>query len=119
MLRAITHKVSPRIAECELTYADRLPIDVELAARQHDDYSAALARLGAQVTTLSENESYPDSCFVEDTAIVVDELAVICEHGRSVEAGRDKAYRARAIEIPGAHFTSLCPPPSKAGMCCG
>jgi dimethylargininase len=81
MLRAIIHKVSPKISECELTFAERVPIDFELASRQHDGYRAALERLGAIVTELSENESYPDCCFVEDNAIVVDELAVICSMG--------------------------------------
>jgi dimethylargininase len=40
-----------------------------------------LERLGVTVKQLTENESYPDSCFVEDTAIVLDELAIICSMG--------------------------------------
>jgi dimethylargininase len=83
MLRAIVHKVSPNISQCELTFVDRSLIDFELAKRQHGDYCAALERLGVNVTVLSENKSYPDCCFVEDTAIVVDELAVICSMGAS------------------------------------
>jgi dimethylargininase len=78
MLRAIAHKVSPQIAECELTFLDRSRIDLELAERQHDAYCSLLRRLGVTVELLSENEAYPDCCFVEDTAIVVRELAVIC-----------------------------------------
>jgi dimethylargininase len=81
MLRALTHKVSPRIAECEVTFVERSPIDLRLAVSQHDGYCAVLKGLGVIVTKLSENESYPDSCFVEDTAIVVDELAVMCSMG--------------------------------------
>ena len=81
VLRAITHKVSPRIAECELTFLDRGEIDYELAAQQHNDYESALSRLGVTVTSLTGNEAYPDACFVEDTAIVVDEIAVICSMG--------------------------------------
>ena len=64
-----------------MTFVDRSPIDLELANRQHDAYCAALSKLGVTVTELSENGSYPDCCFVEDTAIVVDELAVICSMG--------------------------------------
>jgi dimethylargininase len=90
MLRAITHKVSPIIDRCELTFIDRSPIDLQLATRQHNDYCAVLERLGIIVNTLSENESYPDSCFVEDTAIVVDELAVICSMGVSSRRGETK-----------------------------
>jgi len=87
MLRALTHKVSPDIASCELTYLLRAPIDVELASQQHQAYEAALTRLGVTVKSLSLNEKYPDACFVEDTAVVVDELAVICSMGVASRRG--------------------------------
>jgi dimethylargininase len=87
MLRALTHKVPAGIAECELTFIDRAPIDLHVARRQHEDYCAALEKLGVTVERLSENESYPDACFVEDTAVVVDELAVICSMGVSSRRG--------------------------------
>jgi dimethylargininase len=90
MLRALTHKVSPGIAECALTFIERSPIDFQLATRQHEDYCAALDRLGVTVTELSENELYPDACFVEDTAIVLDELAVICSMGVQSRRGETK-----------------------------
>lgn len=90
MLTAITHKVSPLIAECELTFLDRSPIDLQLAMRQHDDYCAMLKKLGVIVEVLSENESYPDSCFIEDTSVVVDELAVICSFGVSSRRGETR-----------------------------
>ncbi|HKY05494.1 MAG TPA: arginine deiminase family protein [Blastocatellia bacterium] len=87
MLRAITHKVSSRIADCELTFIDRASIDLEKAERQHALYSAALEKLGVAITRLSENDSYPDACFVEDTAVVVDELAVMCSMGVASRRG--------------------------------
>ena len=90
MLRAITHTVSPRIVDCELTFIDRSPIDFDLAVRQHDNYCAALERLGVTVERLSGNDSYPDSCFVEDTAVVVDELAVICSMGVESRRGETR-----------------------------
>lgn len=90
MLKALTHKISPGIAECQLTFIDRLPIDLRLAERQHDDYCAVLNKLGVIVNQLSENESYPDACFVEDTAIVVDELAIICSMGVASRRGETK-----------------------------
>jgi dimethylargininase len=97
MLRAITHKVSPRIGECELSFVERTPIDYELATSQHDEYEATLSRLGVEVTSLTENAAYPDSCFVEDTAIVCDRLAVICSMG--VESRRREALLiARELE---------------------
>jgi dimethylargininase len=90
MLRAITHKVSPRIGECELTFLERCQIDYQLAAQQHDDYEKTLSRLGVCVTSLSGNEAYPDACFVEDPAIVVDELAVICSMGVASRRGESE-----------------------------
>lgn len=81
MLKAIIHSVSPLIGRCELTFIEREPIDLELAIRQHHDYCAMLERHGAAVIRLTGNESYPDSCFVEDTAIVLDEIAIMCSPG--------------------------------------
>jgi dimethylargininase len=78
---AITHAVSPLITECELTFINREPIDYQLACQQHDNYCQALRSLGAQVITLSDNLDYADCCFVEDTAIIVDEVAVITSMG--------------------------------------
>lgn len=90
MLRALTHRVSPHIADCELTFLSRSPIDLQLAVRQHDDYCALLNKLGVTVDKLSENESYPDSCFVEDTSVVVDELAIICSPGVESRRGETR-----------------------------
>ena len=90
MLRALTHEVSPRIVNCELTFIDRSPIDLGLAKYQHDNYCLMLEKLGVGVERLYENGSYPDSCFVEDTAIVVEELAVICSMGVASRRGETR-----------------------------
>ena len=81
MVRAVTHAVSPNIGGCELTFMERVPIDYEVAVHQHEEYCRLLARRGVAVTTLYDNLSFADSCFVEDTAIVVDELAIIASMG--------------------------------------
>ena len=98
MLRALTHKVSPKIAECEVTFIDRSPIDLHLAVSQHDHYCDVLKKLGVIVKELSENESYPDSCFVEDTAIVVSELAIICSMGVSSRRGETRLIERELSE---------------------
>lgn len=87
MLTAITHKVSARINECELTHLERTRIDVGTAQRQHDAYCSTLRELGVSVIALDGNEAYPDSVFVEDTAVVVDEVAVICSPGAASRRG--------------------------------
>jgi dimethylargininase len=66
---------------CELTHLAREPIDLELAAAQHADYEEALDRLGFTVLELEAQPELPDSVFVEDTAVVLDELAIITRPG--------------------------------------
>ena len=78
---AITRKVSPEIGRCELSYLERAPIDVGLAQRQHLAYERCLADLGCAVTSLPPEPALPDSVFVEDTAIVLDELAGVTRPG--------------------------------------
>ena len=81
MLTALTRAVSPRLAHCELEFLDRVPIDVPAAARQHRAYEACLESLGTRVISLPPDPALPDSVFVEDTAIVLDEIAIICRSG--------------------------------------
>jgi dimethylargininase len=80
-LIAITRGVSPRIGQCELTHLERQSIDVERAQAQHGQYEARLAGLGCQVYRLPAEPDLPDSVFVEDTAVVLDELAIITRPG--------------------------------------
>jgi dimethylargininase len=81
MLIAVTRAVSRSIGHCELTQLDRLPIDLELARRQHQAYEQTLRGLGVQVHSLPEEPGLPDAVFVEDAAIVLDECAVITRPG--------------------------------------
>ncbi len=78
---AITREVSPTLAACQLTHVERAPIDVARAGAQHDDYRAALASLGCRVVTLAAEPDFPDAVFVEDVAVVVDEVAVMTRPG--------------------------------------
>lgn len=78
---AITRGLSPAIARCELTHLERRPIDLERARAQHERYQRTLADLGWEVVRLPAEPELPDSVFVEDTAVVVDELAVVTRPG--------------------------------------
>jgi dimethylargininase len=78
---AITRKVSPRFNECEITHIERTPIDLDIARAQHDQYVQTLAELGCQVIELPEEPDLPDSVFVEDTAFILPEVAVITHPG--------------------------------------
>ena len=77
----MTRDVSPAMADCELTHLPRLPIDVALAASQHAAYERALESLGCTVHRLSATAAMPDAVFIEDTAVVLDEIAVITRPG--------------------------------------
>ena len=88
MLSAFTRGVSPRIAECELTFIDRLPIDLERAVQQHQQYEGTLRSLGVGVLQIPADQQCPDCCFLEDTALVLDELAILTRPGTA--ARRDE-----------------------------
>src|SRR5262245_39001609 len=85
-MTAITHPPSPALARCQLTHLARVPIDVARAVEQHAAYRVALAACGATVVTLDVNRDSPDGCFVEDTAVVLDEVAVLTPMGTTARA---------------------------------
>jgi dimethylargininase len=96
MLTAITRAVSPAIVHCELSFIDRKPIDLAAAQEQHHAYEKLLGKLGARVISLPAEPDLPDSMFVEDPAIVLDELAVILPLGTETRR-REAASLAQAL----------------------
>jgi len=87
MLTAITRAVSPAFVQCELSFIARQPIDLKIAEAQHQSYETLLEQLGARVISLPAEPNFPDSMFVEDPAIVFDELAVILPLGTPSRSG--------------------------------
>jgi dimethylargininase len=81
MLLAIMRPVSSRIARCELTHLPRVPIDYETARAQHEAYGRALESAGCRILSLPEEPDLPDSVFVEDAAVVLEEVAVLTRPG--------------------------------------
>src|SRR5512147_552206 len=81
MVIAITRQVSPRFNECEITHIERTPIDLDIARAQHHAYVNTLKQLGCQVIELPAESDLPDSVFVEDTAFILPEVAVITRPG--------------------------------------
>jgi len=81
LLLAITRDVSPRFNECEITHIDRSPIDILTAQAQHHGYMQALKELGCAVLELPAQPDLPDSVFVEDTAVVLPDVALITNPG--------------------------------------
>jgi len=75
-LVAVTRPVSASLGQCEISFIPREPIDLAAARREHAAYEAALEGLGAQLVRLPAADDLPDAVFVEDAALVLDELAV-------------------------------------------
>lgn len=98
MLVAITREVSSSIKKCELTHILRHEIDVDVARSQHLQYENVLRDLGCKVRRLPVEPNLPDSVFVEDTAIVLNEMAIIA---RSGAASRREETRSVAEVLRG------------------
>jgi dimethylargininase len=106
---ALTRSVSPSLARCELTHIGRTPIDVKRATQQHEAYEAWLREHGCTVRRLDELPDSPDSVFVEDTAVIFDELAILTRPGAcsrraevdSTAAGLQGLRALATIEAPG------------------
>lgn len=106
---AIIREVSASLADCELSFVPRAGIDLGLARRQHAAYAHALAQLGCQVLALPEQPDMPDAVFVEDVAIVTDEVAVMTRPGAPTRRGEGASVAAvlggyrklHTIEAPG------------------
>lgn len=106
---ALTRAVSPALGACQLTHLTRVPIDVERATRQHAAYEGAIAAAGYEVIRLPGGADMPDCVFIEDIAVVLDEVAIVTRPGavsrRDEIAGvADELSRHRAlrfIETPG------------------
>jgi dimethylargininase len=87
MLTAITRDISSTMEACVLTHYMRQPIDIARAREQHAVYRECLRELGAHVIALPAEDEYPDAVFVEDPAIVLDEIAVIARSGAESRRG--------------------------------
>ncbi len=104
----LTHAPSPQMGRCELTYVPRQEICYETAVRQHQRYCSVLEQLGVEVRTLTANRDFPDCAFIEDTAIVLDEVAILASMGTDsrrdepagVEAALSRQHEIRRIERP-------------------
>jgi len=77
----MTRDLNTAIGSCELTFSPRVGIDTGLASQQHQQYQAVLSSLGCRLVTVPTQEGLADSVFIEDTALVLDEIAILCRPG--------------------------------------
>jgi dimethylargininase len=90
MLFALTRSLSAGFANCQVTHLPRVPIDLDRARAQHDAYEWVLVDLGCTIRRLDSAPEMPDSVFIEDTAIVLPEGAIIARPGAET----------RRVEVP-------------------
>lgn len=108
--RALVRRPSPRLAEGLLTHLDPAPVDADLALRQWEGYVAALQAAGWETIEVPAADECPDAAFVEDTAVMYGDLAVIARPGAderkpetsaTEETLRGLGYRLAKIQAPG------------------
>jgi len=106
---ALVRAVSPRLAEAELTFLHREPIDAERAAAQHGGYVDLLRRLGHHVVQVPDAPEHPDGTFVEDAVVVVDDLAVLTRPGAASRRGEVSSV-AGAVRSVGLRTAEIAAP---------
>ena len=99
---AVMRGVPPTLADCELTFHEREPIDLDLAVAQHAAYGDLLRSLGLEVVELPADPGLPDCCFVEDVAVVLDEVALLTMPGAA-----SRRPEIAAVEAALARFRPL------------
>lgn len=106
---ALVREPGPRLADCELTHVSRAPIDVAVARAQHAAYCGVLQGQGVAIEWLPPLDDCPDGVFVEDAAVVLPEVAVLCRPGArsrraeiaSVGEALERHREVRAVRAPG------------------
>ena len=91
MLVALTRGVSSNIGDCLLTHLTRQRIDASKAINQHRAYEECLRQVGMHVISLPVEPDMPDSVFIEDPAIVLDEIALVGRMGAAQRQAETKS----------------------------
>jgi len=110
---AITRDVSPRFDECEITHIERTPIDLDIARAQHHGYVNVLKELGCELIELPAEADLPDSVFVEDTAFILPEVAVITRPG--ADSRKPETESIMRVLSPNIHLVRVREPATVDG----
>ena len=111
--KAITRGVSINMDACELTYRSRDKIDLNKAGLQLEKYDALLRTWGVDLVTMPASNSYPDCCFVQDTAVVLDEICVIASMGAVTRQG--EVSEVERLVSPLRRIRRILPPATLDG----
>jgi len=101
---ALTRAISPLLSQCELTHLNRSPIDIPKARKQHRSYEEALEMMGYKIRRLPELPDYADGVFVEDTAVVLPDIAIIARPGAESRRAETQSMAAVLKEYRDLHF---------------
>ena len=110
---AVTRGISPNMASCELTYRLREEIDLQKANYQLAHYRDLLRRWDVNLLTIPASESYPDCCFVQDTAVVLDEVCIIASMGAGSRRG--EVSEVERLVSPFRKIKPILPPATLDG----
>ena len=88
---AIARKPGPNFAQGLTTAVNEEPPQYENLVNQHEEYIAALKSIGLEVILLDALPDHPDAYFVEDTAVVAADVAVITNPGADARKGEEKS----------------------------
>ena len=109
MTTALVRDIADSLESCELTHLERSPIDLGRARNQHEAYCRTLEALDCTIHRIDADPTCPDCVFIEDTLVVVPEVAVLTRPGAPsrraelppVEAAVARHREVARIEAPG------------------
>jgi dimethylargininase len=104
---ALMRAVPPTLGCCELTFRSREPIDLDRAVAQHAAYADLLRALGLGVVEVPADPALPDCCFIEDVAVVLDEVALLAMPGAASRRGEISAVAEALACFRALERTSL------------
>jgi len=92
--RALVREPGDRYRGCISSHPLRDLVDLSLARRQHAEYCRTLAELGMEVMRIPRDDVHPDSCFVEDNAVIYGDRAIICSMAKESRRGEEVAIES-------------------------
>jgi len=111
---ALVRAPGSRLADGIVTHIERTAVDVHLARRQHESYVAALAANGWAIHSVEPADDHPDAVFIEDTVVIVDDLAVLTRPGAASRRGEVHGT-ATAVATLGLRTAQFQPPATLDG----
>ncbi len=115
-IRAIVREIPNTLERAIATRPPETPIHVGRAKEQHRTYVRALRDAGVKVRVLPADDRFPDCCFVEDCALVVERTALVTNIGIASRRGEEAAV-ADALENE-AHLERMAAPATLDGGDC-